>query len=29
MQGEIDDETAVARMATSYARLISAWEAVR
>ncbi len=29
MKGEIDDAEAVRRMATSYARLISAWEALR
>jgi myo-inositol catabolism protein IolC len=29
MQGEIDDDTAVARMAGSYAGLIQAWERVR
>ena len=29
MRGEIDDAEAVRRMATSYARLISAWEALR
>ena len=29
MQGEIDDEEAVARMAASYARLIEAWDRLR
>jgi 5-dehydro-2-deoxygluconokinase len=29
MQGEIDDETAVARMAATYASLIEAWDRVR
>ena len=29
MQGEIDDETATARMAETYAALIAAWERVR
>jgi myo-inositol catabolism protein IolC len=29
MAGEIDDDTAVARMAKTYGDLIRAWEAVR
>jgi myo-inositol catabolism protein IolC len=29
MQGEIDDATAVARMADTYASLIAAWERAR
>ena len=29
MRGEIDDETAIARMAATYAGLISAWERAR
>jgi myo-inositol catabolism protein IolC len=29
MKGEIDDGEAVRRMAATYARLISAWEALR
>ena len=29
MQGEIDDDTAVARMAGTYAGLIQAWERAR
>jgi myo-inositol catabolism protein IolC len=29
MRGEIDDETAIARMAATYASLIEAWERAR